>query len=370
MTDYTESLTDGPIFSDAPSIQYGAGLFLTDEVLFSDLLPAARYIAGAAITDTFAVGATATAGMRYHVSQVDALVISEALAHAVVVVISDTLTVGDVQRTAIGLTILSKVLFGDQIVASAHMTQSIAEIMLLSDELQWFYGGFLTDGLDLSSSLTPVWQRVMSILDGVTVGDTVTPLLQISVCLRDELEISDEQALSMIYSGVLEDGMFFSASYIDPGGGFTTWAINTRTSAITEYQNYAFNSYAQLGNHYLGASDAGLYVLDGALDDTASIIARVKSGSAEFAGSRYTAFDAAYLGCRVSESGNTWLLKLHAGDGREYVYEFRPLNRRTTKVFMGKGLRARYFSWELITAGENFDLDVIEFVPIGSKRRV
>ena len=130
------------------------------------------------------------------------------------------------------------------------------------------------------------------------------------------------------------------------------------------------NSFAQMGHHFLGASSTGLYQLDGPLDVGSAIVATVKSGSAQFSGSRYTAFDAVYLGCRVSDGANDWLLKLHTGDGQCYVYQFQPLNRRTTKIFVGKGLRARYFSWELVTAGENFDLDSIEFVPISSKRRV
>jgi hypothetical protein len=37
---------------------------------------------------------------------------------------------------------------------------------------------------------------------------------------------------------------------------------------------------------------------------------------------------------------------------------------------MGKGQRARYFAFELISAGQDFDLDTIEFVPIVVQRRV
>jgi hypothetical protein len=43
---------------------------------------------------------------------------------------------------------------------------------------------------------------------------------------------------------------------------------------------------------------------------------------------------------------------------------------RSTKVHMGKGQRARYFSFELISTGGDFDLDTLEFVPIVVQRRV
>jgi hypothetical protein len=39
-------------------------------------------------------------------------------------------------------------------------------------------------------------------------------------------------------------------------------------------------------------------------------------------------------------------------------------------VQVGKGLRARYFALELVTTGQDFDLDTIEVVPLLNARRV
>jgi transketolase len=41
-----------------------------------------------------------------------------------------------------------------------------------------------------------------------------------------------------------------------------------------------------------------------------------------------------------------------------------------TKFEIGKGIRARYFSFELTSTGQEFDLDSIEFLPIVNQRRV
>jgi hypothetical protein len=43
---------------------------------------------------------------------------------------------------------------------------------------------------------------------------------------------------------------------------------------------------------------------------------------------------------------------------------------RSTKFHMGKGQRSRYFAFELISAGQDFDLDTLEFVPLVVQRRV
>jgi hypothetical protein len=42
----------------------------------------------------------------------------------------------------------------------------------------------------------------------------------------------------------------------------------------------------------------------------------------------------------------------------------------TTKVKIGKGINTTYMAWELITEGQDFDFDSIEFIPMTRERRV
>jgi len=160
---------------------------------------------------------------------------------------------------------------------------------------------------------------------------------------------------------------------VTPNGEFTTWAINTRTNSVMEYQNYAFNSFAQMGHRFLGAADDGLYVLDGQVDDGEAIRTRMRSGIMQLAGTKFTMFKGAYLGIRTNDDGRDFILKLIYGDGpnvKETCYKIVVQNLKTAKVNLGKGIRARYISWELETLGADFDFDGIEFVPISSQRRV
>ena len=61
---------------------------------------------------------------------------------------------------------------------------------------------------------------------------------------------------------------------------------------------------------------------------------------------------------------------METGDGKTYTYAVVGKDMQTTKVHMGKGLRARYFAFELISTGQDFDLDDIEFMPLVAQRRV
>jgi hypothetical protein len=174
--------------------------------------------------------------------------------------------------------------------------------------------------------------------------------------------------LSLLLKPTIAEGIEITAAYLSPGeGSFTTWAVNTRTGAISQYDNFVFNSFAQMGNVYLGASEDGLFELHGDTDAGTDIVSRIKSGFMQFNGSRFSSLRAAYLGVRGE---GDFVLRLLTGDGKTYDYAVSTRDMRTTKVHMGKGHRARYFAFELISTGQDFDLDTIEFVPILANRRV
>lgn len=355
-------VSDSASFTSIPGATVAENLGVSDS-----LRSVVRF--GALISDLIQFGGGATIQANYHVVMNELFLLRPSVAHGIVALVLDGFTVTEALSCALGTFVAESLGIADRFTALSRSKLSLHDQMAAHELLRMFLGGFITEpfGFVEALAVTPRWSRIAS--EHMAVHDALTPTLVLRVVCADNIDMDDETALQAIYRASVWDRVRMTMAFLDPGGGFTSWAINTRTGAVTEYENFVFNSFAQMGNHFLGASPGGLYVLDGSLDDTTSIVARVKSGSAQFSGSRFTSIDAIYLGCRVSDSGRDWVLKLHAGDGRTYVYGFRPLNRRTTKIFVGKGLRARYFSWELITAGEDFDLDDIEFVPIGAHRR-
>jgi hypothetical protein len=187
--------------------------------------------------------------------------------------------------------------------------------------------------------------------------------------LVGNIEVSPEQLVHMLYKGdSLLDGVAITALYISPSGTTTAWAVNTRTAAVTEYLNYDFKSFALLGNRYVAAGPGGLYELDGDTDDGALIISDLMGGYLQLNEKKLFGVKGAYVAIR---GGGRFYLKLIAGDGREYVYELKAQpNLMTTKVKVGKGISTTYMAWELITEGQDFDLDSIEFIPMTRERRV
>jgi hypothetical protein len=171
----------------------------------------------------------------------------------------------------------------------------------------------------------------------------------------------------MIFNAEIDETIEIAGAYLAPNGSVTTWVMNTRTGGVTEYENYAFNSFARVGNKYLGAADDGLYELLGTRTMGPTSLPPFGQGFAQWSGTHLGSFKAAYLA--VAGAGD-YILRVLTRDGKTYNYRVTAADGRAVKVNMGKGLRSRYFAFELVSTGQDFDLDTLEFIPLVADRRV
>ncbi len=153
--------------------------------------------------------------------------------------------------------------------------------------------------------------------------------------------------------------------------GLKTIVMHTENSAITTYDNYAFNSLAKFNGVYIGAKSDGIFALHGDSDDGASISASAKIGITDFGTSHLKKMDRCYVGyssdgdmiLRVSTDGVTTRDYVLRGTGAPGVHGGH--------VRIGKGIAARYWQFEIFNnAGSNFGLDVLEFKPTELRRRI
>ena len=215
-------------------------------------------------------------------------------------------------------------------------------------------------------SYTYTAQAAFSDVAHASIGATVTRTAR--AALTETLIGTDGYAGRAQFNAALIEKAQASAQ-IDWPGSHTTWVINTRSTAITEYQSFQFNSFAAMGRKYIAADNNGLYELNGNTDLTAPVIATVGSGYTQMNGSKFVGLKGVYFG---SQGQGVYQLRLIAGDGRQYVYnKASNPGLMTTKVNIGKGLHMRYLAWELTNLeGQDFDLDTVELVPMMSGRRV
>lgn len=310
--------------------------------------------------------------IKYGVNLSDQAIMSSLLNVGIPAALVDGIGTHDVLSVIRGLVLAEKLGIGAVLNPTTKYGLTVAEHLRFLDGLFRFFSGTLSDGVGTHDGQIVTFQPTARVVENIGLHDAQTASLVIGMNLAENIRLTHTQVLKMIYAGTLLDGLQMRALHILPNGTYTTWAINTRTGAVTEYSNFVFNSFCQMGHHYLGANDQGIWVLDGERDNGTNIIADVLSGKMQLGGSKFTSFRSVYLGINVrDDSGQSFVLKMIAGDGRQFVYAVKPnAPGLTTKVNMGKGLRSRYFQFELVSSGADFDLDSVEFVPIISQRRV
>lgn len=281
---------------------------------------------------------------------------------------TEEIGLADLLTAAHAVKLIDRLGLTDQLALIAHTNVSVVERLRLKDALRFFLGADVAETLGLAEAWSNQLKALRLILETVGVEAVQTPQVLFRAEVAEGLELTDQQLLEMIWSGAVVEGVHFDIGQISTNGDFTAWAMNTRTGAVSEYQNFDFNSFARVGNKYLGASSTGVYELLGDTDDGDSIIARIRGGYMQFGGTHLSRLKAAYIAMRAGN--DEVVLKIITADGAEYVYQVDTRSMRNTKVHMGKGMRARYFAFELVTSGQDFDLDTLEFFPIVMQRRV
>lgn len=382
MATYDETLEDdvevAPASVGSIGLQLGEGVLPSDVLTFTsayqrELVDAVEasdelsVLTGVVVRELIRMGEAHAPGFTYNLSLADAATVRDRVLRAFPFTLSENLTVTAALVAQAATVVIERLRLAEAVIGSAHYRLSVSEQIRLTAAVAKFLGAEASDAIDITPFADGPAYMTGILSETVNVGETVTPQFLLRVVASDRVEISDEDLLQTIFNGMLADGVEIAAGLLLPGVGFTTWVMNTRTAAVTEYQNFTFNSFARIGNKYLGANENGLYELLGDNDDGEDIVATIRSGFAQWAGARLHSFKAAYLAVRGT---GQFVLRLITPDGRVYNYTVSQDDMRTTKVNMGKGLRARYFAFELVSTGQDFDLETLEFIPLVAQRRV
>lgn len=382
MSIYTEALDDNLAIGDTSVV--GAGVSLLDSLSGSDnFLTRLSFteVESAALSDTPAYGYAAGANgiesaivsdilqfaSTYHLSLSERAIVSSAINSGSVVPLLDNVSITDALNSVIRVTMREAVAISDAVLSQNTYRLLVGDVLVGDDALLAYNSVVLTESSVLSDALSKQYTGAVDFDDMAYVQDYLAESMRFYSLISEASTLDDDLAPQMIFNPVLDDYLW-SNEYLSPDNNVSTWVLNTRTNALTEYTNWNFNSFASVGRKYIAANAQGLYELDGERDVTTNINACVSGGLVQFNGVKFAGFKGIYIGVRGQ---GEYFLKLVAGDARVYVYQFTSNPAlMTSKVIVGKGLRSRYFQWSLVSTGPDFDLDNVEFVPMVSDRRV
>lgn len=344
-------------------------LHIAQNFTVSDAL-ATRINLGGTLSDRLRLHDATTPSLTYGVTRADLFRLADRLSVGRPITLHESLTISDAASLIMSVVMTQLMRLHDTTTPNGAYGLALADALRITSALHNFANILLTDALTVSDLPAYSYRASALVSDSLHLTPVLARQMVFQITSNEDLELTDLDILHMIYKGdPLQDGLLISALYVAPNGSFTTWAINTRTNAVTEYENWVFNSFATFGRKYIGANSDGIFELNGERDETDNIIATIESGLMQMGGTRFAGLKGAYIAARGE---GKWLMRLRAGDGREYTYQFQlQPNLMTTRVQVGKGLRSRFFSVLLQNLdGQDFDFESLEFVPILSTRRV
>ena len=154
----------------------------------------------------------------------------------------------------------------------------------------------------------------------------------------------------------------------DYDGGYFVWVFNARTGAVSRYLRYGFDSFAQIGGHYFGVAEDGVYLLEGNTDAGQRIEARAGTGLLDLGAKELKHVSAVYLD---AASDGALSVRVQAGQ-QQYTYQARRASQYNAqqRVDIGRGLRATHYSFELLNSGADFELDAMDVNVAKSARRI
>jgi hypothetical protein len=148
---------------------------------------------------------------------------------------------------------------------------------------------------------------------------------------------------------------------ISLNGGYTVLVINIENYARSEYREFFFNSMISVGGKAYGASDDGIYLLEGPDDDGAYINAFITTGLNDLGTSVKKNVPDVYLGYDTDGQIGIQSITDDMTEGSEQVKEKAVNEIGKARVKMPMGRMSRYWGYRIRNiAGASLELDSIE----------
>ena len=153
---------------------------------------------------------------------------------------------------------------------------------------------------------------------------------------------------------------------------YRTWVLNTRKSPLTEYSNFAFNSYAVFNGKVIAAGASGLVELGLQDDDAGTAIASTATlGEESFGSSLHKRVPRIYLGHAATGDLRFSTITVEGGT-RTYALDWNGVTgTQQRRVPVGKGPRSRFWSFSVSNVeGSDFEINDVLVMPTKLRRRV
>lgn len=281
----------------------------------------------------------------------------------------------DLLATARAIYILAEqLMLADDAVGTYSALVLVASALVLAEEPRIGLDGRLTDDFEITEELATTIGYLVQVIEEIIAEDDLEPSLALFGLVADTFALDASPAALVAAIAEILDTVQMGVRVVTPNGDvFVGYTVNTRTAAVSEYDNFPFNSMAVVGGIPFGATADGIYRMEGDDDDGAPIHASIYTGLTDFGNSFLKQLPAAWIG--LTSTGDM-VLKVITTDGGKrkenwYRMAARPGGTPVDSRFSpAKGLLGRYYGFKLENLdGADFTLDSLKLWPLITKRR-
>lgn len=226
------------------------------------------------------------------------------------------------------------------------------------------------ESLELSDSISNSAERLMTMTQALTLDDNADVSREVALAMLQAFTLGDTYVSAAVINISIAESIQLGDTFLVPGSDFTVYVMNTNSNALSTYKGWDFNSMAKIGGRYYGASQDGLFLLEGDTDNGTAIDASILTVSTDFGTQQQKQMSYAMLG--LSQTGDMYLRVVHE-DNPTYTYKLTTSDQtmRNARVVIGKGMSTRYWQFELLNEnGADFELESVTFYPVVMTRRI
>lgn len=318
---------------------------------------------------SLAAGANTTATFA------DSAVIRDTIQQAINQIVADAANGTDAVNLGAALTLVD--------IANAVQTQTstynsvmlVAELIATLEAYNGADGYDITESGGLSETYVARVEALAAMIEAAQAVDTNTALVHVMQTAADSADgVTTITSAGSLLNALLNDAVLATIRLNIGGELFTGWVLNADTLAPSEYQfaDLQFNSACKHGDTYLLAADDGIYQFT---EETGveTVMTYIKTGKTDFGSDLKKRVVNSYM---VYSASGQMVLKVTTSEFGNLVtrnYRMTPQADDTTdtrRIDIGKGIKSRYWQFEVVGEGVDCDIDEIGMLPIVLSRRL
>jgi hypothetical protein len=259
--------------------------------------------------------------------------------------------------------------------SSLAARNAVAAALALIDHAGVVFKFTVSEHLGLHETVKASLAAYANILDTIILRDNPKQGVVFSAIVKEGLNLHDSSVTKMTMRNLIAEGLYLGAQIRLGDDVYTAWVVNTSNRAATEYDNFPFNSFFEIGGRYFGVSDTGVNELTGTDDNAVNIESYMRTGLTDFGTGKMKRVPSVYWG--YTSDGTMVLKAITTSPEGEKIENWYKMTQRTAdvtreaRISLGRGMESVYWQFELHNVdGSTFDINTMELLPVILDRRI